>query len=184
MKDLKIATYETMLVCDLVPYARNARKHSAAQINKIVASIREFGFLAPVIIDANNGIVAGHGRILAAQKLKLTNVPCVRAAYLSEAQKRAYVLADNRLALESEWDEEMLALEFTDLKSEDFDSLLTGFDEKEIKKLLTACVEETKSLDKDVIASRFEILCELKDEKGQEALFDELTKRGVKCVML
>jgi ParB-like chromosome segregation protein Spo0J len=92
--------YKTAKVADLIPYARNSRTHSEAQVAKIAASIKEFGFLNPIITDGDNSIIAGHGRVLAAQKLGLENLPVIEAAHLSEAQRRAYVIADNRLALD------------------------------------------------------------------------------------
>ena len=127
--------YKQASVNALVPYARNSRTHSDAQIDKIAASIREFGFLNPVITDGDNGIVAGHGRIMAAQKLGMDEVPVVEAAHLTEAQKRAYVIADNRLALDAGWDDEMLRVEFAELKDAGFDLDLTGFTPDEIDAL-------------------------------------------------
>jgi ParB-like chromosome segregation protein Spo0J len=124
---LKFPRYKAALVADLIPYARNSRTHSDAQIGKIAASIKEFGFLNPVIIDGNNGIVAGHGRVLAAQKLGMAEVPVIEASHLTEAQRRAYVIADNRLALDAGWDEEMLRVEFEELEALGFDLELTGF---------------------------------------------------------
>ena len=116
----------------LIPYARNSRTHSDAQVDKIAASIREFGFLNPVITDGDNGIVAGHGRIMAAKKLGIEQVPVVEASHLTDAQKRAYVIADNRLALDAGWDDEMLRVEFSELAEAGFDLALTGFDAHEI----------------------------------------------------
>jgi ParB-like chromosome segregation protein Spo0J len=119
----------------LVPYAMNARQHSDAQVSQIAGSIRAFGFNAPVLVDGENGIIAGHGRVRAALILGLDTVPCVRLVHLSESQRRAYILADNRIALSSTWDEAMLALELTDIRS-DVDLLLTGFTEEEIAALI------------------------------------------------
>lgn len=127
--------YRAADVSDLIPYARNSRTHSEAQVSKIAASIREFGFLNPVITDGSNGIVAGHGRVLAAQKLGMQKVPVIEAAHLSEAQRRAYVIADNRLALDSGWDEALLKIELQDLDSLGFDLALTGFDVEEMTDL-------------------------------------------------
>lgn len=127
---------ETLPVEDLIPYARNARTHSDAQVAQIAGSIREFGFTNPVLIDAESGIIAGHGRVLAARKLGLSEVPCVRLGHLSETQKRAYVIADNKLALNAGWDEAMLALELSALRIEDFDLSLTGFDVGELDEFL------------------------------------------------
>jgi len=128
----KFPTYKTARVESLIPYARNSRTHSEAQVTKIAASIREFGFLNPVIVDKDNGIVAGHGRVMAAKKLGMVDVPVIQADHLTEAQRRAYVIADNRLALDAGWDEEMLKIEFTDLQDAGFDILLTGFTDDEL----------------------------------------------------
>ena len=129
--------YKAAKVGDLIPYARNSRTHSDAQVAKIAASIKEFGFLNPVITDGENGIIAGHGRVLAAQKLGLEMVPTIEASHLSEAQRRAYVIADNRLALDAGWDDEMLRVELKDLGDADFDLSLTGFELDEIASMLT-----------------------------------------------
>jgi DNA modification methylase len=127
---------EQIGIVTLIPFAKNSRTHSDAQVAQIAASIREFGFTNPVLIDEANGIIAGHGRVMAARKLKLTEVPCIRLAHLTDAQKRAYVIADNKLALNAGWDEAMLKLELADLKALDFDLDLTGFDTNEIDALL------------------------------------------------
>ena len=128
----KVPRIKSASVEKLVPYARNARTHSPEQVDKIAASICEFGFLNPVIIDGDNGIVAGHGRVMAARKLGMDDVPCVEASHLTEAQKRAYIIADNRLALDAGWDEELLRLELDDLTDAGFDLELTGFDVDEL----------------------------------------------------
>ncbi|NGM24164.1 site-specific DNA-methyltransferase [Roseomonas stagni] len=128
--------YNTARVADLVPYARNARTHSDAQVAQIAASIREFGFTNPILVDGERGVIAGHGRLLAARKLGMAEVPTLELGHLSAAQRRAYVLADNRLALSAGWDEAMLRLELGDLQAEGFDLALTGFDRDEIVKLL------------------------------------------------
>ena len=127
---------EQVSVERLIPYARNSRTHSDEQVAQIAASIREFGFTNPVLIDGQDGIIAGHGRVLGARKLGMSDVPCIRLAHLSEAQKRAYVIADNKLALNAGWDEKMLALELQDLQGMDFDLSLTGFLGNEIDELL------------------------------------------------
>jgi ParB-like chromosome segregation protein Spo0J len=124
--------YKTVPTADLIPYARNARTHSEAQVAKLAASIREFGFLNPIITDGKNGIVAGHGRVMAAQKLGLQTLPVIEAAHLTEAQKRAYILADNRLALDAGWDNEMARIELQDLQAQGFDLALTGFELGEV----------------------------------------------------
>jgi ParB family chromosome partitioning protein len=123
---------EKLKTADLVPYARNSRTHSESQIAQIAGSIREFGFTNPVLIDKENGIIAGHGRVMAAQKLGMADVPCIRLAHLTETQKRAYIIADNKLALNAGWDEEMLGLELADLREADFDLELIGFSEEDL----------------------------------------------------
>jgi DNA modification methylase len=127
--------FELVDIDRLIPYARNARIHSKEQILQLRSSLREFGFVNPVIVDKDFNIIAGHGRVLAAKAEGMTEIPCVFVEHLTEAQKKAYILADNRLALSAGWDEELLALEFADLKDLGFDLGLTGFDEKEIEKL-------------------------------------------------
>lgn len=116
----------------LIPYANNARTHSAEQINKLRSSLREFGFINPIIIDRDFNVIAGHGRIAAAKAEGISDVPCVFVDYLTPAQKKAYILADNRMALDADWDEEMLKVEIEALQAEDFDLAFTGFDEKEL----------------------------------------------------
>jgi hypothetical protein len=137
-KDLRTLSMEYRPLRALIPYARNARTHSDTQVAEIAASIREFGFTNPILVDGENGIIAGHGRLLAARKLGMTDVPVIELAGMTEAQKRAYVIADNRLALNAGWNTELLALEFSDLASLGFDLSLTGFGEDEIAALLNS----------------------------------------------
>ena len=127
---------EMRAVADLVPYARNARTHSAEQVAQIARSIREFGFTNPVLVDGGGGIVAGHGRVMAAKSLGLASVPVLCVDWLTDAQQRAYVLADNRLALDAGWDDALLAGELAALKADGFDLELTGFADDEIADLL------------------------------------------------
>jgi len=122
-------------VDDLIPYARNSRTHSDAQVAQIAASVREFGWTNPVLVDGENGIIAGHGRILAARKLGMDEVPCIELSGLSDTQRRAYIIADNKLALNAGWDDELLAIEFAELADAGFDNLLTGFTQDEIDAL-------------------------------------------------
>jgi DNA modification methylase len=123
-------------VSGLIPYARNARTHTDAQVAEIAASIRAFGWTNPLLVDGENGIIAGHGRVLAARKLGMATVPVIELAGMSEAEKRAYIIADNKLALKAGWDEDLLAAEIGDLKDLGFDLALTGFDFAEIDALL------------------------------------------------
>lgn len=123
---------------ELTPYARNARTHSDEQIAQIAASIKEFGFLAPVVISGDNTILCGHGRFYAAQRLGLKKIPCIKEEHLTETQRRAYIIADNKLSLNAGWDDNLLAVEIADLQGENFDLSLTGFDEKEIADLFSS----------------------------------------------
>jgi len=130
----------------LKPYPKNARIHTPAQIAQIAASITEFGWTNPVLIDDKGGIIAGHARVEAAKTLQLTEVPTIRLSGLTEAQARAYIIADNRLALNAEWDEELLGLELADLKGMDFDLELIGFDEEELEKLFAVPAEKPQAM--------------------------------------
>lgn len=121
---------------DLIPYARNSRTHDEGQIAQIAASIKEFGFTNPILLDGQNGIIAGHGRVMAAQKLGEEKVPTIELAHLSEHQKRAYIIADNKLALNSGWDDQMLALEISDLKDSEYDLGILGFSIEDIDKII------------------------------------------------
>lgn len=130
---------------DLIPYIRNARTHSESQIAQIAASIKEFGFLSPILIAEDNTILAGHGRLAAARKLGLTKVPCVKESHLTETQRRAYIIADNKLSLNAGWDEDILAIELSELQGADFDLDLLGFDESE----LASIFEDDKEVEDD-----------------------------------
>ena len=136
----------------LVPYANNARTHNKEQILKLRSSLREFGFVNPVIIDKAYNVLAGHGRIEAAKEEGIAEVPCVYADHLTEAQKKAYILADNRMALDAGWDEELLSVEMQELQELGFDLGLTGFDESEIADLFDINSDEAKQDDFDVNA--------------------------------
>lgn len=124
-------------IAALVPFANNARTHSDAQVAQIAASIREFGWSSPILVDGDNGIIAGHGRVMAARRLGMADVPVIELRGLSDAQKRALVIADNKLALNAGWDPELLAIEFGELASLGFDLSLTGFGTDEIAALLS-----------------------------------------------
>ena len=142
-------------VTDLIPYARNSRTHSDEQVLQIAASIKEFGFTNPVLIDPENGIIAGHGRVMAAKKLGMKQVPCIVAEGWTEAQKKAYVIADNKLALNAGWDNATLALEFEELKELGFDLSLTGFNEAELAAINP--IEVTGLTDEDAVPEAPEV---------------------------
>ena len=136
-------------ISKLIPYINNARTHSKEQITKLRSSLREFGFINPVIIDNEYNVIAGHGRIEAAKQENITEVPCVFVEYLTPAQKRAYIIADNRMAMDAGWDEELLKIEIEALQSEAFDIDLTGFEEQEIADLFDT-EEEVQEDDFDI----------------------------------
>lgn len=142
-------------VSELIPYVRNARTHSEAQVSQIAASIREFGFLSPILVAEDNTILAGHGRLAAALKLGLKKVPCVKENHLTETQKRAYIIADNKLSLNAGWDNELLAVELSELEGVDFNLDLLGFDEAELSSIFDA--------DKDVSEDDFDVEKELEE---------------------
>jgi ParB-like nuclease domain len=134
-------------IAALIPYARNARTHSDAQVALIAGSIREYGFTAPILVDGDNGIIAGHGRVLAARKLGMTSVPVIELAHLSEGQRRAYILADNRLAEQAGWDRELLALEVIDHSEMAVDLGPLGFEAAEIDALLRSAETDPREED-------------------------------------
>lgn len=136
-------------VSDLIPYVNNARTHSDEQVIKLASSIKEYGFIAPIVISEDGGVLAGHGRLLAAKKLGIDEVPCVVESHLTEIQKKGYILADNRLSLDAGWDDDLLKIELQTLKDNDVDLALTGFDEEEINNLLGMNDNVVESIKKD-----------------------------------
>ena len=136
MANQNVPDYKKIKIESLIPYVNNSRTHSDEQVAQIAASIKEFGFTNPVLIDGDGGIIAGHGRVMAARKLNLNEVPCIVLSHLSEAQKKAYIIADNQLPLNAGWDDEMLRVELGGLDDADFDLSLTGFSLDEINSLM------------------------------------------------
>ncbi len=169
-------------VDDLIPYARNARTHSPKQIAQIASSIKEFGFTNPVLTDGEDGIIAGHGRVLASQKLGLSEVPCIELSHLSEAQKRAYIIADNKLAEKAEWDMELLKFELGELKIEGFDLSLTGFDVSEFNSLfdIGAGLGVGGDAAQRPIPENWLVIVECIDEAEQVELIKQLQAEGRK----
>ncbi|MGI6581887.1 MAG: site-specific DNA-methyltransferase [Erysipelotrichaceae bacterium] len=137
----------------LVPYVNNARTHSAEQIIKLRSSLREFGFVNPIIIDRDFNVIAGHGRLMAAKEEGISEVPCVFADFLTDAQKKAYILADNRMAMDAGWDEELLKIEMEELQNLGYDLGYTGFDEKELADLFGIDDKEVKDDEFDLTAA-------------------------------
>ena len=174
--------YKTVLVSDLIPYARNSRTHNDTQVTKIASSIKEFGFLNPVLIDKDNGIIAGHGRVMAAQKLGLKEVPVLQIGHLSDTQKRAYIIADNRLALDAGWDEEMLRVEFAELADNGFNLELTGFDVGELGHIMFDDVgdtNETPSAEPEsAYKEQYGVIIMCKNAEEQEKVFNKMQQNG------
>lgn len=175
---------------ELIPYVNNARTHSDEQINQIAGSIKEFGFNNPILLDGENGVVAGHGRLLAAKKLGLKEVPCIELAHLTEAKKRAYILADNKIALNSGWDNELLNIELEALKDDDIDLSLIGFSDDELEEISKEFEKEEKSFtdeEADEIPEEVETKCKLGDlwQLGEHRLLcgDSTDENCVKRLM-
>lgn len=168
---------EKVLTSDLIPYARNSKRHDERQISLIASSIREFGFNNPVLIDRSNGIIAGHGRVLAAQKLGMPEVPCIRLDHLTEIQKRAYIIADNRLSeVGGGWDEEMLKVELAELmESPEVEVSLTGYSEDEVKVLLDGWTPDFKKVDQteeNLDGIQAKIILSVPQERREEYIKD------------
>lgn len=175
----------------LVPYARNSRTHSDEQVAQIAASIREFGFTNPVLVDDQGGIVAGHGRVLAAKQIGMDTVPTICVGWLSEKQRRAYVIADNQLALNAGWDDAVLASELDDLLADDFDLQLIGFDPETLDDILAGANNDSAARAEPAETSaginyqeKFAVLVDCKNESDQRRVFDKLTTDGLSCKVL
>jgi len=168
----------------LIPYARNSRTHSDEQVAQIAASIREFGWTNPILIDGESGIIAGHGRLAAARKLGLKKIPVIELKHLSETQKKALIIADNKLALNAGWDNELLALEFEELKLEGFDLELLGFDKNEIDKLFENNIDDDEIKEVSDDGNRNLLLIETISEMELQKLFDEMKERGFECKIM
>lgn len=166
---------------DLIPYINNSRTHSDAQILQIASSIKEFGFTNPILLDGDNGVIAGHGRLAAAQKLHLTDVPTIDLSHLSEAKRKAYIIADNKLALNAGWDEEILKIELEGLSEEDLQ--LTGFSESEIELLMNGWNSDIQIPEKEVDygnESQIKIKISKEDfEQAKELITNALDEAGL-----
>jgi len=171
-KTMRAADLPTMPVADLIPYARNSRTHSDAQVAQIAASITEFGFTNPVLVDAKGSIIAGHGRVLAARKLKLKAVPVLVLDHLTDAQRRAYVIADNKLSENSTWDLAVLTAEMVELAGLDFDLEMTGFTMDELDNLISEPEEYEPVL---TPTADYRPVTEAQVERGAEKINDRYT---------
>jgi ParB-like chromosome segregation protein Spo0J len=171
---------EHVKIESLIPYVNNSRTHSDAQVAQIAASIKEFGFTNPILIDGEGGIIAGHGRLMAARKLNLSEVPCIRLEHLTKTQARALVIADNKLALNAGWDNDLLKTEFLSLGELNYNLELTGFDLQEIASILDDQddIEEPEGVGYKEV---FNIIVECSSEEEQEKIFNRLDSEGYKC---
>ena len=177
MTELKVVYRK---VEDLIPYARNARTHSDAQVAEIAASIKEYGWTNPILTDGENGIIAGHGRLMAARKLGMDEVPTIDIIGLTDTQKRALILADNKMALNASWDFESLKLEIEDISMGGGESqLITGFSQSELDSILGNVNEDelpTASIDE-----KCSVIVDFEQAESAEDFFNEMTDRGLKC---
>jgi len=164
---------------DLIPYVNNSRKHSDEQVAQISASIKEFGWTNPILIDGTNSIIAGHGRLMAARKLKMDEVPTIELGHLTDTQRKALVIADNKLALNADWDNTLLTIELDDLLKDGFALDILGFDSIELAKLFD--VVEPDDIKEQSYNEVFNIIVECKDEQEQEKIFNRLDSEGYKC---
>jgi len=175
---------EQLSVDSLIPYSNNARTHSDDQVTQIASSIKEFGFNNPILVDKTNGVIAGHGRLMAAKKLGMDTVPCIKLEHLTDAQRKAFILADNKIALNSGWDYELLKVEVENLSDEDFRLELLGFDVNELNTILG--IEEEIKEDKEISddGNRNLLLVEFDNEIELENLFNEMQERGFNCKIM
>lgn len=180
-QDLSI---EYKRVDDLIPYVNNSRTHSDEQVTQVAASIKEFGFTNPILIDENNGIIAGHGRLMAAKKLKLEQVPTITLVGLSDAQRKAYVIADNKLALNAEWDFDLLKIEIESLQEGDFKLDLLGFDVDGLNGILgfddiaEEDEEESEQDYEDKYKEQYGVIIMCKSAEEQEKIFNKMQQNG------
>ena len=181
MTDLSI---EYKSVDDLIPYVNNSRTHSDEQVTQVAASIKEFGFTNPILIDENNGIIAGHGRLMAAKKLKLEQVPTITLEGLTDAQRKAYVIADNKLALNAGWDFDLLKIEIESLQEDDFKLDLLGFDVDELNGILGfddiagEDEEEPEQDYEDNYKEQYGVIIMCKNAEEQEKIFNKMQQNG------
>ena len=175
---------ERRSVESLIPYARNARTHSDEQVAQIAASIKEWGWTTPVLVDETGQIIAGHGRVMAARKLGLEEIPVMVASGWSEAQRRAYVLADNKIALNSGWDMDLLKVELQDIGEMSFDLDKIGFSVEEMTSFFVETENENNIPEQKELKNTFEVAIECENEMQQEDIFNRLTQEGYKCRVL
>lgn len=169
---------------ELTPYINNSREHSVTQINQVAGSIREFGFVLPILIHSNGMIVAGHCRVAAAQKLKMKMIPCVLADHMTDLQIKAYVIADNQLALNSTWNDEMLGIEMGTLDDAGFDLQLLGFSKERLDEINGIIKLPDEQPTDQEYSTVFEVVVECDSEQHQESLYNRFKEQGLKCRIL
>jgi ParB-like chromosome segregation protein Spo0J len=176
-------TIQYKKIKDLIPYVNNSRTHSEAQVAQIASSIKEFGWTNPILLDGENGIIAGHGRLMAGQLLGHEEAPTIELSHLTEHQKKAYVIADNKLALNAGWDFNILKMEFEDLNINEFDITKLGFDVKEINQILG--IENVINIENEPTnETRNLLMIECEGERELEKLYEEMQERGFQCKIL
>ena len=184
-QEVNAAKIEHVPTGKLIPYANNARTHSAQQVAQIAASIREFGFNNPILIADDLTVIAGHGRLQAAQSLGLQSVPCLRLSHLTKTQRRAYVLADNRIAMNAGWDDDLLAVELEALAADGVDVALLGFDSPEIAKIMGEEDDPwAEEASQQVESLTHKIIIQCRDEEDQTTLAARLEEEGYQCQIL
>jgi len=169
---------------ELIPYINNSRTHSLEQVRQIASSIKEFGWTNPLLLDGDNGIIAGHDRLQAARLLGEKEVPTIQLDGLTEMQKKAYIIADNKLALNAGWDNELLGIEVMDLKEFGFNIDLLGFNEDELKEFEFDNDEQNDEENSVINESKNLLMIECVDERELELIFEEMLKRGFQCKIL
>lgn len=188
MSDSRTPEIEHLFTAALVPYARNTRTHTEAQVAQIAASIREFGFTNPVLVKADRTIIAGHGRIQAAQLLGLETVPCLVLDYLTDIQAKALAIADNKIPLNSGWDAELLKLEVEELKDAGVDMGLLAFGEDELRQLLFGPAQELSSSSDEPLSvsdhPQYLVVIQCLNEMEQQEVYNEFESRGMKCKLI
>jgi ParB-like nuclease domain len=172
---------EYVKTSELWEYGNNSRTHTEEQIDQVVASIKRFGWTNPIILDGDNTILAGHCRLKAARKLGMTTVPCVHVAHLSEAQRKAYVIADNKLATNAGWNTDILKAELLDLQQAEFDLDVIGFTGVELDNIFGVIAEEEEGEEGEAKAKTYTVVVECDSEEHQSSLLDRLEADGLKC---
>ena len=182
---MNVLKIEYVATDDLIPYFNNSRTHSESQVKQIAASIREFGFTNPILIDEEQTIIAGHGRVMAAEVLSMSTVPCIRLSGLSEAQRKAYVIADNKLALNAGWDIEILFSEIETLEDLNFDVDLIGFSANELTEMLN--IEEEQEEKKEFTGDtedKWQLLIEFENENELQTAYEKAMEDDLKCKII